>query len=103
MPELMQCPLCKAENSQGPTCRRCKAELSLLFTLEEQRAAALARARELFDTGRAQEALTQARRAHTLRAGDDSLRLVAVTALMARDFATAWRCWATLQSAARDE
>jgi hypothetical protein len=95
--DLMQCPLCKAENSQGPTCRRCKADLSLLFTLEEQRAAALARARELQEAGRAWEALALARRAHTLRAGDDSLQMVAVTALLTRDFATAWRSWALLQ------
>ena len=31
---MIRCPVCKAENSQGPTCRRCKADLSLLFRLE---------------------------------------------------------------------
>jgi hypothetical protein len=93
----MQCPVCKAENSQGPTCRRCKADLSLLFELEEQRAAALAQARELLTAGRVHEAQASARRAHGLRAGDDSLTWVATTALLARDFATAWQSWAGLR------
>ena len=34
----MQCPVCKADNAQGPLCRRCKADLSLLFRLEARRA-----------------------------------------------------------------
>ena len=40
----MHCPVCKADNSQGPQCRRCKADLSLLFALEEQRRRTLAEA-----------------------------------------------------------
>ena len=34
----LRCPVCKAENAQGPNCRRCKADLSLLFALEDRRA-----------------------------------------------------------------
>ena len=35
---LIRCPLCKADNLEGPACRRCKADLSMLFRLEERRA-----------------------------------------------------------------
>ena len=40
----MRCPVCRAEVEQGPNCRRCRADLAMLFTLEEQRARALAAA-----------------------------------------------------------
>lgn len=30
------CPCCRAANASGPQCRRCKADLGLLFALEEQ-------------------------------------------------------------------
>ena len=53
---VMRCPVCKAENAQGPACRRCKADLSLLFALEERRAWALAEARRLLAAGRVDEA-----------------------------------------------
>lgn len=33
----MRCPVCRAENDRGPNCRRCRADLSLLFALEKQR------------------------------------------------------------------
>jgi len=40
--EKVRCPLCKAENTTPPTCRRCKADLGLLFTWQrQQREAAL--------------------------------------------------------------
>ena len=32
----MICPCCKANNDSGPACRRCKADLSLLFAFEKQ-------------------------------------------------------------------
>ena len=33
----MNCPVCRATNDQGAQCRRCKADLGLLFRLEAQR------------------------------------------------------------------
>ena len=38
----MLCPACKADNAQGPACRRCKADLSPLWALEARREALLA-------------------------------------------------------------
>jgi hypothetical protein len=83
--------VCKAENAQGPNCRRCKADLSLLFRLEEHRASLLAAAAESLRAGRVEEALSNARRAHELRRGEDSGRLLVVVALLRRDYAAAWR------------
>ena len=39
---MLTCPVCRAENSQGPNCRRCKADLSMLFALETEREGHLA-------------------------------------------------------------
>ncbi len=87
---MIRCPVCKAENSQGPQCRRCKADLSLLFHLEEQRAALLTAAVEAVRTRRYDEALVSTRRAHQLRYGEDSRRLLAMLHLVQYDFYSAW-------------
>jgi hypothetical protein len=83
--------VCKADNGQGPACRRCKADLSLLFRLEGQRAALLAAAAEALRSGRLDEAFGSARQAHALRHGEDSRRLLLLATLLRRDYATAWR------------
>lgn len=88
----LRCPVCRAETAQTP-CRRCKADLSLLFALETQRAAALRGARQCLAAGRPAEALAQARQADHLRRDDESLRLLAVAALLGGDPAEAWRCY----------
>ena len=36
-----RCPVCRARVEPGPQCRRCKADLSLLVSLEDQRRRAL--------------------------------------------------------------
>lgn len=90
---MLRCPVCKADNGQGPACRRCKADLSLLFALEEQRDHALAEARSALSADPAQ-ALREALRADHLRRDEVSRRLVAVAALLCRDFALAWRTYA---------
>ncbi len=86
----MRCPVCKAENGEGPNCRRCKADLSLLFALEQQREAAVASARAELAAGRWGEARAQAAWADHLRRDEESQRLVAVAALMEGDFREAW-------------
>jgi hypothetical protein len=87
----MRCPVCRAENDQGPYCRRCRADLSLLFRLEEQRRRALERARGELARGRTEAALALLNQAEALRRGDDVLRLRAVTLLVRREFARAWQ------------
>ena len=85
------CPCCKAANDAGPNCRRCKADLSLLFAVDAQRAATLDDARRLAAEGRFAEALAAVDRAAQLRRGADVLRLRAAVLLLSRDFAGALR------------
>jgi len=107
----MRCPVCKAGN-QPPSppaapgggtlgvraCRRCKADLSLLFALEEQRQEAMHSARLALDEQRFGAAYDEATRADRLRSDEESKRLLAVTALFARDFHQAWRCFRAVGS-----
>ncbi len=86
----MRCPVCKADNSQGPQCRRCKADLTLLFALEEQRLQALAAAQRCLAEGHWLRALRHAEAGDWMRSDVDSRRLLAVAYLLNRDFAHAW-------------
>jgi hypothetical protein len=95
----MRCPVCKVENAQGPSCRRCKADLSLLFGLEEERERALAAVRAEMAAGRWWAAHGEARRADHLRSDEESRRLRAVTAMMEGDFYEAWRCYGAVGKA----
>jgi hypothetical protein len=90
---VLRCPVCKAENAQGPTCRRCRADLSLLWQAEARRAWALAAARRALADGRWAEAAARTAEAHGLRGDAESRRLLAMTRLMRRDFAGAWSCY----------
>jgi hypothetical protein len=85
----MRCPVCRAENDRDPTCRRCKADLSLLVALEARRDRALAAAASAMAQGNGAAAETAARAAHDLRAGDDSARTLALAHLLQRHFAEA--------------
>ncbi len=98
----MRCPVCKADNPQGPQCRRCKADLSLLFDLEEQRGQALTEARHRLHRGEWSEAARQAETADWLRGDEESKRLAALAHLLDGDFATAWRCYQNWRETKRD-
>ena len=82
--------MCKAENAEGPACRRCKADLSLLFRLEEQRAWTMAEVRRLLAVGRIAEAFSQVLMAKWMRSDAESQRLFALARLLRRDFDGAW-------------
>jgi hypothetical protein len=99
----MRCPVCKADNSQGPQCRRCKADLSLLFALEDQRRQTLAEARRCLRRGEWQAAVEYAESASWLRDDDESRRLLATAHLLVRNFATAWRSYQSVRAAQRSE
>src|SRR5579871_4077912 len=85
----LQCPVCRAGNEQGPSCRRCKADLSLLFAIEAQRSRLIASARAAIAEARLANAADAVRKASELRRGADLARLDAVIALLRRDFAKA--------------
>jgi len=90
---MIRCPACRAENTSGPLCRRCRADLSLLFELEERRARALAAAARYACLGEGTAATHFACQAHWLRRGEDSWRLVVLGQLLERDFAGAWKVY----------
>ena len=87
----LSCPVCRATTDAGPTCRRCKADLSMLFAVEAQRAAHLEEARLALAQGQPDEAFELMCQASELRNGSDIARLNAVLFLRRRDFGEAWR------------
>jgi hypothetical protein len=89
----MLCPVCRARNDQGPPCRRCRVDLSLLFQLEEQRRHYLDRAWGLARMGRWQAARVVLDGVEAIRGDADVQRLRAMSYLLQRDFAQAWRCY----------
>jgi hypothetical protein len=88
----MRCPVCRAENGDQATCRRCKADLSLLIELEQTRRHALEQAECAAAIGDGAATLLHAETAHRLRAGGDSWRWLAVGSLLVRDFPLAMAC-----------
>ena len=85
----LRCPVCRAENTTGPLCRRCRADLSLLAAVEERRDAHLARAQVALRDERFAEARKELDRAAELRAGPDVRRVRACLFLLAGDFSAA--------------
>ena len=82
----LRCPVCRADNSTGPTCRRCRADLSLLTDVEARRAGHLDAARSAIAAGRFDDALEELARAAELRGGPDLRRARACVLLLAGDF-----------------
>jgi hypothetical protein len=98
MPEPMRCPVCRADNAEGSTCRRCKADLSLLRTLEIRREALLQLAWQHTRRGEWTSATAAADTAARLRAGDDAWKVKAVVKLLSRDFAGALAAYCQVRS-----
>ena len=94
----LSCPVCKAENATGPNCRRCKADLGMLFALDEQRAQLLAAARQAFDWNRLENARRFAMSANDCRQDPESLRWVAMLQLIHGNFGEAWRAYRALDT-----
>src|SRR5262249_14873155 len=92
----MSCPVCRAENTEA-ICRRCRADLSLLVSLEMERARLVAVAMMAIACGDGQEALLHAEVAERLRRGDDTDRLCALGHLIRRDFSAACTRYKNMQ------
>jgi hypothetical protein len=88
----LRCPVCRADNSER-TCRRCRADLGLLWDVRAARTEALARARKAWLEGDAATAHEAAAEAARLEAGADTWRWAAVTALAQGDFVAALAAW----------
>ena len=95
MPQI-PCPCCRATNDAPPACRRCKADLSLLFGVMTQRDALMADAMRHIAAGDFFAALCSIGDVESLRSGGDVSRLRAVVHLLSRDFHTAWACYSAV-------
>jgi hypothetical protein len=89
----LTCPVCKAENAAGPACRRCKADLTMLFALDERRTALLAQSQQSSQRGDLAEALRIARQANDLRRDRESLRWLTLILMLAENFGEAWQAY----------
>jgi hypothetical protein len=89
----LTCPVCQASNDAGPTCRRCRADLSLCVAVELQRKRELSAARSAASTGRVDEAFDHIDRVAALRRALDGDRLRAVVCLLTGDFTAAWNAY----------
>jgi hypothetical protein len=79
-------------------CRRCKADLSLLVTLEQARRHALTQAANAAASGDGAATLQHAEIAHQLCVDRESWRWLAVGNLLQRDFARALACHRSTRS-----
>ena len=98
----LTCPVCKAQLEQGPQCRRCRADLSLLFDLQEQRQRILTEANLAVAAGRGEEVAILAERADALQRDSESQRLRALGCVLQRDFASAWRAYRSIKASSGD-
>jgi hypothetical protein len=87
----MRCPVCRAEIAESPQCRRCRADLSLLFTLQAGRNQAMNAAYQCVARNQLGQALAIAGEMDASCRDDDSKRLLALIQLLRGDFAQAWR------------
>jgi hypothetical protein len=93
----LRCPVCRADNKQGPACRRCRADLSMLDAIEEERSRLLEAARQSLTDGNGSEAIAAAKKADDLRHGSDSQRILALGLLLRRNFAEALQAYSRVR------
>lgn len=91
------CPCCRASNSTA-MCRRCKADLSLLHQVEQQRAWHIEEAKRAMTEKKFPAAHQALQDAEQLRPGADLLSWQACLAAFQADFAKAWRMYQEYQS-----
>ena len=91
----MNCPVCRAENTER-ICRRCRADIGMLFDLEETRSHLLDQAEEAWRSRNRFAARRFVLDAARLRNGADTDRWLAVANLATRDFKRAFSAWKRL-------
>jgi hypothetical protein len=90
--EPLVCPVCRAANEQPPACRRCRADLLLLWQVRDERDRVLAAAREQLRGGDLDSALASVRRAEELHRTPETQRLRALVHLLRHEFRAAREC-----------
>jgi hypothetical protein len=90
----LACPVCRADNSEPGNCRRCRADLSLLWSVAAERRRLLDVCRQAACAGDGEEVIRQAGRAHALRRGEDTHRYLALGHLLQEHYFDAfkWLC-----------
>src|SRR5262245_52747092 len=86
------CPACRADNTER-ACRRCRADLSLLWDLESQRQRLLADAGVALSRGAGSRALALCESIRQLRDGADVAQLTACAHLANGQFQRALECY----------
>ncbi|MFO0847499.1 MAG: hypothetical protein U0871_02905 [Gemmataceae bacterium] len=89
MPSPITCPCCKASNDAA-TCRRCKADLSLLVAVADRQGFLLSRARTEAAEGKFADALRSLDEAESLLGGADVRQARAAVLLLSGEFSAAW-------------
>ena len=87
----LTCPVCRALNEQPPTCRRCKADLSLCWAVFAQREYHVGTAKITLAKRDLKAAAFHLDEAEIAQQGPDLHRLRAVWHLLRRDFDSALR------------
>ena len=87
----LTCPVCRAMNEQPPACRRCKADLSLCWSVLAQREYHLAAAKTALAKQDLKAAAYHLDEAEIAQQGRDLRRLRALWHLLRRDFDSALR------------
>ncbi len=94
----LRCPVCRADNSTPPNCRRCRADLSDLWSLEVERERRLEACRRAAGAGHGAEILRQATSVQSLRRGEDADLYRAWGHLLNHDFFDAFSCLVTARN-----
>lgn len=100
MSTAIRCPVCRAELSDTPQCRRCRVDLALLMAVEKQRRHLLSQAGQRLREGRPGAALALTEQAAELRPATDGNQLAALAHLLRRNFSEAWRAYRQAKDAA---
>jgi hypothetical protein len=89
-PGTVRCPTCRATQPWSNECRRCKSDLRLLRAAHEAYGHARRQCLQALRGGLPHQALQLARYCAFLRQDEESRRLVALCALCAGDWSTAY-------------
>ncbi|MCX7665946.1 MAG: hypothetical protein N2112_10385 [Gemmataceae bacterium] len=87
---ILTCPVCQAGNSAPNQCRRCKADLSLVWNLELQRQSLFGQVRVCLAEKNYPRALNLLAELAQLRSDVEVDKLTAAVRLLAGDFAGAY-------------
>jgi hypothetical protein len=95
---MEQCPSCGASNKGEKTCRRCKLDLGPLMAVEENARIHIQQAFDAFERQDSSEMLFHARRAFSLKKSKTAARLLAVAAVLNKDYDLAVSLWVRILS-----